>query len=509
MKIKITPLENAIHITDSNVRQYKTKGGMKLPINPNTPLCKNTKTSGIDCALNVIDTLTGNIFREKWKYRVNTYYPKSFNLEDGMETAIIINVLHKLLPDQFEGKELFFRDIEVNDSETVRDIISQYWDRIQQKPSTALKNNEGLVLCFSNNNDDAHIVVLAKLPHVSNPSIIDQQFEESPMELDRYYYEHAEKNNWDRIEILEDGEYSEEVGDFIGNLVQNSSPIGRLPSTEAYDEETIDDIDFQDEKTGNTALINATINNDLDAVRIFIIGGAKPYIKNKEGMTALAIACRDNYKKIAKFLVTSTEDVIVNIQDEHGNTPLHFACYNDNKTIVKMLVTDANADVNIQDKDGNTPLHLACNNDNKIIVKMLLTDANVNVNIQDKDGSTVLHWACRNGNEAIVKLIIDKLNPNVNIQDKDGNTPLHFACYWPQRRMVSMLVEGANANIDVQDKNGKTPLEIAKKYKYEEIIKILTKHTSKGGRTKKQRRTKKHRKAKKNITGRKNRILYK
>ena len=61
---------------------------------------------------------------------------------------------------------------------------------------------------------------------------------------------------------------------------------------------------------------------------------------------------RDNYKKIAKFLVTSTEDVIVNIQDEHGNTPLHLACYNDNNTKIESCWTINKQGICIIKKDA-------------------------------------------------------------------------------------------------------------------------------------------------------------
>jgi hypothetical protein len=428
------------------------KGGMKFPISREAKICKK-KSSGIDCALNVIDTLTAGDFSERWGLRVNKYYPKAFHPFNGMRPSLTIEVLKELLPDQLKGKKLFFRTIEVPDGQTVLDIISEYWTHIQEKPATTLNDYEGLILNFLNDRG-GHIVVLAQLEGV--PHIVDQQIEESPMELRSYYDKYAEKEHWKSIRIIEDREYYDTLGKIIGTREPHDFVMGREPSSGAYDEN--DDINFQDEETGDTALINATSEEDEKYVRIFLTEyTADPNIRNNDGMTALLVACMNGYENVSNILLAGGADA--NIPDNDSFTPLHWACYTENKDIVKILVK-ARADVNLRDNDGKTPLH----------------------------------WASDTGNKDIAKILIKK-GANIDIQDNDGKTPLHLACMRTNIGVVKILVK-KGANINIRDNDGRTPLEIAEEDSNEDIIEILT-HTSKGGRTKKGRRTKTQRKTKK------------
>ena len=50
----------------------------------------------------------------------------------------------------------------------------------------------------------------------------------------------------------------------------------------------------------------------------------------------------------------------VNWTDSYGWTALHIACINNHVDVVKILTSQDNIDVNIQDDNKDTPLHLAC-----------------------------------------------------------------------------------------------------------------------------------------------------
>ena len=465
----------------------KIKGGMKFPISREAKICKK-KSSGIDCALNVIDTLTAGDFSERWRLRVNKYYPKAFHPFTGMRPSLTIEVLKELLPDQLKGKKIFFRTIKVPDGQTVLDIILEYWSHIQSKPATTLNDYEGLILNFLNDRG-GHIVVLAQLEGV--PHIIDQQIEESPMELRSYYDKYAEKEHWKSIRIIEDLEYHDTLGKIIGTRELHDFVMGREPSEAAYHQD--DDINLKDEETGDTALINATSEEDEKYVRIFLTEyTADPNIRNNDGMTALATACMNSYENISNILLAGGADA--NIPDNYNITPLHWACNNDNHSIVNMLL-EAGANINIRDNDGKTPLSWASYIGNKDIVKILVK-AGADMDLQDNDGKTPLHLACMRTKIGVVKILVEK-GANIDIQDNDGKTPLHLACMSGKKSIVKILVE-KGANIDIRDYHGQTPLEIAEDYENEGIIKILEPPTaSKGGRTKKGRRTKTQRKTKK------------
>ena len=52
----------------------------------------------------------------------------------------------------------------------------------------------------------------------------------------------------------------------------------------------------------------------------------------------------------------------VNWRNIYGLTALHIACINNQVDVVKILTSQDNIDVNIQDNNKYTPLHLACFN---------------------------------------------------------------------------------------------------------------------------------------------------
>jgi ankyrin repeat protein len=484
----------------------KIKGGMKFRISPTTNLCRK-KGSYLDCALNVIDTLTGRRFSEQWQYRVNKYYPKAFARgRGGMNDLGMIEALAKLLPEMsIRDRNLFFRKIEVLAGVNV---IHNYYTKISLDLATKLNEHEGLILHLSNDYNMGHIVVLANLDGL--PHIIDKQVQGSPFDLDDYYRDYI-LPHWKYIFIIEDDTYkdklkymrgvSEGVLEPIDQTIVSKNPLHRLPS-DPHGYETDDDIDLQDEVHGNTALINATIANDEKFVTLFLTKyRANPNIQNINGWTALAVACIKGFENISNILVTNGADF--NLANTFGDTPLILACLQGNKDIVKMLI-DKQTNINKRNNAGQTPFFWACYNDHKDIVKMLIT-AEADVNIPDNMKNTPLHWACEKNNDFIVKILLEA-GADVNVQDEDGKTPLHLACINGNKTIVKMLVEVVvleeniigGADTDIQDKNGRTPLDIATENGYTQIIKILTK-TSKGGKTgKKKRRTRKQRKTKKN-----------
>jgi predicted RNA-binding protein YlqC (UPF0109 family) len=355
------------------------KGGMKFTINTDERICYKSEGK-LDCGLNAINTVSGinSGLRERYKYRVYEEHPLSFvKYGDGIVFSTAVEILKTLIPDKFSGKKLYYRTIEliaVHPATLLR-VLTKYLNLIDSNTDTKLEEREGIFLLLRRSGL-GHFVVLAQLK--TGPCIIDQQASDKPIPLEKYCSEHS--SNYTSIEVLEDETYNRIV--YSGSTTEehySSDPIARKPS---FNPET-DDINVQDELTGNTTLMNAILYNNNYLANMLLDDNAEPNIQNDSGFTALTFACEEGNKEIVKRLLDKGADV--NVTDEDGNTPLLFLKGNlDDKEIVKMLL-DKGAAVNVTDEDGNTPLHYAYMNRNKKIIKILI-EAGADVNVENVDG---------------------------------------------------------------------------------------------------------------------------
>ncbi|GFN85060.1 LOW QUALITY PROTEIN: ankyrin-3 [Plakobranchus ocellatus] len=115
------------------------------------------------------------------------------------------------------------------------------------------------------------------------------------------------------------------------------------------------------------------------------------------------------------------ENASVDTTEKDGCTALMLACQNGHDSVVKALLKK-NASVDITKENGCTALMLACQNGHDSVVKALL-EKNASVDTTEKDGCTALMLACQNGHESVVKALLEK-NASVDTTEKDGWTAL-------------------------------------------------------------------------------------
>ena len=103
----------------------------------------------------------------------------------------------------------------------------------------------------------------------------------------------------------------------------------------------------------------------------------------------------------------------LNISDKNGNTALHMACDHDYPEIAKLLIkesTKLKLDLNSRGTYGCTAFHMACERGVASVVKIMLEQA-VRFDIFLKAGSddkNGFHFACRAGRTEIVDIFIEK-----------------------------------------------------------------------------------------------------
>lgn len=88
----------------------------------------------------------------------------------------------------------------------------------------------------------------------------------------------------------------------------------------------------------------------------------------KNGETPLMLAVKNNNIEVVKLLISKGADV--NAIDEFGRSALFFAVSKDNIAIAKILINNG-ADVNIESKLNQTALMLAIDKNNKDMINLL------------------------------------------------------------------------------------------------------------------------------------------
>jgi ankyrin repeat protein len=176
------------------------------------------------------------------------------------------------------------------------------------------------------------------------------------------------------------------------------------------------DLDYQYDQTQAPALLEASENGNMVAVRYLIAKGASVKVGSNRDtvLTALSRGGSNYY---------SLEDV--------------------------RFLVDAGADTNGVDADGSTPLMLFMQSakiEQPHRIAFWLVEQGADINHRNKDGKTPLMNAVEARNPELVNVLLAK-GADVNARDRDGMTPILYACCdeesFPMAR--ALIEQGANA----------------------------------------------------------------
>lgn len=185
----------------------------------------------------------------------------------------------------------------------------------------------------------------------------------------------------------------------------------------------------------------------------------KPNVNSldKDGSTALSIACKEGFQEIASALIAA--GAYLNSQDRNGDTPLINAVKGGHRGICEALLK-RHVDIDLQGKDKKTALYMAAEKGHASIVKILLA-ANPDVELPTKDGETPLNRAVRNRNVEIVQMLLDK-RAKVGALDRRGDTCLHIAMRARSKGIVEALLRNPkNSQLLYRaNKAGETPYQL-------------------------------------------------
>ncbi|XP_041032627.1 B-cell lymphoma 3 protein homolog [Carcharodon carcharias] len=192
-----------------------------------------------------------------------------------------------------------------------------------------------------------------------------------------------------------------------------------------------------------TPLHLAVITKQSSIVRQLVANGASRVLLDRNGQTAVHLACEhSSLECLQSLLASAPERIELEIRNYDGYTPLHVAVNSHHREIVAHLLAQG-ADIDAADiKSGRTPLVHAVESNCMDMVNLLL-EHGANVNLQTYSGNTALHSSSGRGLMEIVKVLL-KNGADSSIKNCHNDTSLMVA---KNRKVIDILRGKASRSV--------------------------------------------------------------
>ena len=173
--------------------------------------------------------------------------------------------------------------------------------------------------------------------------------------------------------------------------------------------------------TNCTALIKATVQSDLDAVRALLADGADTkHNPNRYVRNALNFAANSGHDGIVRALLAGGAKT--DLETHSGLTALHLAAFVGHVDVTKALLA-AGARTDLQNGHGDTPIILATRESHLDVVRMLGGDLRCTplpgVNLRNRESESALGMAVLDNKYDIIVALLDA-GANPNLQGPGG-----------------------------------------------------------------------------------------
>lgn len=185
-------------------------------------------------------------------------------------------------------------------------------------------------------------------------------------------------------------------------------------------------VDFRDNSSGVTRLIQASNDCHISILEILLASGANANKKDSKLRGPLHHACASNQAEAAHILLK--HGAYVDAKDICGRTALMDACEVKHITVVKTLMC-FKCNINSKDLNGKFPLLLACAEEGSLELIKMLVGAGADVKMASTDGRTALHEAAMKSELAVVKFFVEQ-GVDIGAFTIRGETALDLACAW-------------------------------------------------------------------------------
>lgn len=225
-------------------------------------------------------------------------------------------------------------------------------------------------------------------------------------------------------------------------------------------------------RDGRTALMHASIADNIPGAILLLEAHANPDISDAFGKTALMYATEHDHQKLFTELLKHKADI--NKADKQGLTALMLAADVNNAEMVSELIK-LNVLANKQDKDGNTALMRAILKKNRAMARLL--HHTTNPFIKNKTGETARDIARKNGFHKLANLLdLEEMrwkeSGRYSEWQKTGSALLQAATKSDLSEIRKLLDEGAPIN--ARNMQQQTPLMLAVTKGSAEMVKLLS-----------------------------------
>ena len=279
-----------------------------------------------------------------------------------------------------------------------------------------------------------------------------------------------------------------------------AASLGKLECVQLILDHCVENINHQD-RNGRSALMMACQGGYTSIARLLLERGADCNLHDKNESTSLMKAAEQGHISVCQVLLEYKSQL--NATDCNGATALFLAAEygqyecvnfllqkvnskitnNENSTILmaavengffdasKKILEHVDTNVNFQNEFGQTALIMSSYRGDILITKLLLNIPTLAINIADADGQTALFMAAKNNHLAVFKLLIAN-NADFEIKNKPGLTCLLFSSSFGHASIVQYLLQ-IGASVNAIDNQGRTALMIAAKNGFFQVVKLL------------------------------------